>query len=407
MADWKKQDKIFITCALYLSPYLKKEVEDLGYTVTDEKINGVELFGTLEDCVRLNFFLRTGTRILYHLQTTICSTLDFVYKDVKKIQWDEWIEKDKYFSVDSFGEHDSLRNTMFLNLRVKDAIADFFMEKFDLRPDTGPDKTHALVYVYWKHNTASVYLDTSGVNLTKHGYRKIPMLAPLQENLAAAMILSTRWDKNSSFINPMCGSGTLAIEAALIACNRANGLLRDNYGFMHLIGYDNSLYEKVREEAKKLVVKKIPFRIIATDINKDAVEAAQKNANTAGVEHLIDFEVCDFMETEIPEGNGVVLLNPPYGERMPDFKTGSDEDENLFPLYKSIGEFLKHKCKRKTGYVFTGNFELLKGVGLKAKRKIPFTNAKIECKLFEYELYEGTRKNKQPPVSPKGGKSES
>ncbi|MFA4830186.1 MAG: hypothetical protein WC594_13320, partial [Thermodesulfovibrionales bacterium] len=206
------------------------------------------------------------------------------------------------------------------------------------------------------------------------------------ETLAAAVILATGWNSSSNFINPMCGSGTLAIEAALIGLNRAPGLLRNNYGFMHLKGFNESLWDELRTRAKKEAKKTIDCRIIATDISKEAVEAAKKNAATAGVERLIEFDVCDYAETTVPEGKGIVILNPEYGERMGMIK----ELENV---YKGIGDLFKQKCKGYTGYIFTGNPDLAKKVGLRAKRRIQFFNGAIECRLLEYELYEGSRKN--------------
>jgi len=388
---WKRKDRIFITCSLYLTPYLKQEVEALGYSVLEEKVNGLELEGTPEDCIRLNLNLRTATRVLYHLHTGGCRDVDYLYKDVRRIDWDEYLDADSYFSVDSFAEHPAINNSMFVNLKVKDAIADYFMEKTQRRPDSGPEKTKALVYVFWKNYHLSIYLDTSGINLTKHGYRKLPFQAPLQENLAAGIILASGWKGQSTFINPMCGSGTLAIEAALIACHRSNGLLRDNYAFMHLKGYDPEVYDAYRKVISSEVQRELAFPILASDQDPEAIEAARKNARTAGVEHLIQFSVGDFAAIPIPEGPGVVMLNPPYGERL-------DEVENLVPLYQRIGQFLKHHCQGKTGYVFTGTPELMRSVGLKVKRKIKFMNAKIECRLLEYELYAGSKKQKATAV---------
>jgi putative N6-adenine-specific DNA methylase len=207
----------------------------------------------------------------------------------------------------------------------------------------------------------------------------------MQETLAAAVVLATGWQGTGNFINPMCGSGTLAIEAALIALDRAPGLLRSNFGFMHITGYNEPLWRELREEARKRSKKDLPGRIIATDIDPSAIEAAKKNAVTAGVEHLIDFGVCDYAATTIPEDGGIVVMNPEYGERM-------GEAAQLEPVYKGIGDFLKQKCGRYTGYVFTGSPSLAKKVSLKPKRSIPFFNSGIECRLLEYELYEGSRK---------------
>ena len=184
----------------------------------------------------------------------------------------------------------------------------------------------------------------------------------------------------------MCGSGTLAIEAALIALNKAPGLLRNNYGFMHVKGFNNASWKMLREKANTLTIKTLPIRIIASDIDPEAVEAARKNAQTAGVEHLIEFICCDYAETPVPEGGGVIMLNPEYGERM---GTVNELEE----VYKGIGDFFKQRCKGYTGYIFTGNPGLAKKVGLRSKRKLQFFNSNIECRLIEYELYEGSKKH--------------
>jgi putative N6-adenine-specific DNA methylase len=185
----------------------------------------------------------------------------------------------------------------------------------------------------------------------------------------------------------MCGSGTLAIEAAMIALRKAPGLLRNNFGFMHLKGFDKSAWNILRKKAAAVSRKSLHGKIIATDINQEAVEAAKKNAMTAGVAHLMDFGVCDYAETPVPEGGGVVMLNPEYGERL-------GRLEELKETYRGIGDFFKKRCQGYKGYIFTGNLDLAKKVGLRTKRRIPFFNSNIECRLLEYELYEGSKKGK-------------
>jgi 23S rRNA G2445 N2-methylase RlmL len=230
-----------------------------------------------------------------------------------------------------------------------------------------------------------MYLDTSGEPLSRRGYRKIPLFAPMQETLAAAVVFATGWNGEGNFINPMCGSGTLAIEAALIGLNRAPGLLRSNFGFMHIKGFRESLWNDIREQAKRKVKKALAGRIVATDIKSGTVEAAKKNATMAGVERLIAFDVCDYADTPLPDGSGAIVINPEYGERMGDVS-------RLEETYKGIGDFFKRKCKGYKGYVITGNRRLAKKVRLKPSRTIPFFNGGIECRLFEYDLYEGTRR---------------
>lgn len=283
--------------------------------------------------------------------------------------------------------NDTINNNLFANLRVKDAIVDCLRTVRGERPDTGAELLGAVIHLHWNGDEAEIFIDSSGQSLGRHGYRKIPGRAPMLEALAAATVLATRWDKASPLVNPMCGSGTLAIEAALIATNTAPGLFRTNYAFMHILGYDESFYLAERGRVEQAINEHVPgLRIIATDYSAAAVENAKKNAKAAGVADLIEFAVCDFRDTEVPaEGRGVMMVNPEYGERLGDI-------EELAGTYKAIGDFMKTKCGGYWGYVFTGNLELAKHIGLKAKRRIEFYTSKIDARLLEYELYEGSRR---------------
>jgi putative N6-adenine-specific DNA methylase len=379
---------IHITCPKRMSAYLKKEVEELGFPIVETLVTGIETRGTAADCMRLNLNLRTAHRVLYFIKSFIAHDPEELYRQIKKVAWEQYLFEDVYFSVVSHADNETIRNTTFASLKCKDAIVDKLSEIYGKRPDTGPDKNHAVIYLHWKAEEASIYIDTSGENIAKHGYRKIPFRAPLQETLAAALIMASGWDKKTSFVNPMCGSGTLAIEAALMATERAPGLNRNNYGFMHVKGYDESVYQQLRTEIKNRALKKTVGRIIASDISEVAIEAAKNNAATAGVDHLIEFYTCDFRETPVPEGEGIVMLNPEYGERLGD-------EEELVAIYEAIGNFFKQKCKGYLGYIFTGNMLLAKKIGLKTKRKIEFYNSTIDCRLLEYELYSGSRRVRQ------------
>jgi len=363
----------------------------LGFPVVSETTAGVTTEGTLDDTLRLNLLLRTGHRILFLIKDFTAHDADALYQAASEIAWEEYIDEDGYICVTSSVENPTIRDSRYANVKCKDAIVDRIKEKRGRRPDSGPDRDNVVINLYWKGEDCSLYFDTSGEPLSRRGYRKIPMSAPMQETLAAAVIMATGWNSSVHFINPMCGSGTLAIEAALSGLNRAPGLLRDDYGFMHLKGFNKSLWQDLRSKAKKEAKKNLDCRIIATDIREEAVEAAKKNAAIAGVEHLIEFAVCDYSETTVPGGKGIVILNPEYGERMGKIR-------ELEGVYEGIGDFFKQKCGGYTGYIFTGNPSLAKKVGLRAKRKIPFFNGGIECRLLEYELYEGSRKNKNREI---------
>lgn len=387
MQVFTTRNKIIITCNKWLAPALRAEVIGLGFDVDRVFQTGVELTGTLNDCIRLNLNLRTASQVMYSLKSFICNDPNELHQNLVTIPWETMIQPDGYFSVISNVFNDTISTNLFANLRVKDAVVDRMRETTGKRPSTGSELTGAVVYLFWKNDEAEVFLDTSGDSLARHGYRKLPGRAPMLEALAAATILSTKWNKFSAFVNPMCGSGTLAIEAALIATKRAPGLFRNNYAFMHIIGYDKKIYEQERTIIEEQVRMLPNLVIIASDISKEAIKVAKINASVAGVDDLIDFQVCDFELTEMPapEEGAIVMINPEYGDRL-------GEEVELEATYARMGDYMKNKCKGMTGYIFTGNLELAKKIRLKPSRRIEFFNATIDCRLLEYELYAGTKR---------------
>ncbi len=387
MSLWSKKSRIVITCAKGITPFLKEEVHSLGYPVLSEGMASIETEGTLEDSMRLNLFIRTGHRILFLLERFKARNPDDLYEKVRSIRWEEVVPEDGYLCVTSTVSNPTIQDTRFANVKCKDAIVDRVKMVYQRRPESGPERDRTVIHLFWRNEIGSVYLDTSGEPLSRRGYRKIPLKAPMQETLASAVILATGWKGEDYLINPMCGSGTIAIEAALIGLGRPPGLLRENYGFMHLKGYPESIWKDIRRKARAVSSDAMKGKIIATDISAEAIQGAKKNAMTAGVDRWIEFGICHFAETPIPNGNGVVVLNPEYGERM-------GEIEALKAVYKEIGDFFKKRCQGYRGYIFTGNQDLSKRVGLRPRRKIPFYNSNIECRLLEYEIYEGSKRKK-------------
>lgn len=380
---------VTITCHKRIAPYLEQEVKALGFTVEETFITGVKLHASINECIRLNLNLRCASQVLYQLKSFTADSADDIYHALKDFPWETVLPSNGYFSVTSNVQHPSINNSMFANLRVKDAIVDRIRNLTGNRPSSGAALTGTVIHLFWKNEEAAVFIDTSGDSLARHGYRKIPGLAPMLEGLAAATILATQWDKQSPFINPMCGSGTLAIEAALMATNRRPGLFRNSFAFMHLQGYDDALYLQEDARLEEQIVDVPGLRIIASDNNPKAIENARKNAVAAGVAHLIEFVLCDFAATPVPaDGKGVMMMNPEYGERL-------GEAAALEATYSRIGDFMKQQCGGYWGYIFTGNMELAKKIGLKAKRRIEFYNSTIDCRLLEYELYAGSRRTPQ------------
>ena len=386
MPLFNKQSKIIITCNKRLSAALEKEVQELGFRIAKTFSTRLELLGSLNDCIRLNLNLRCASQVLYSLKSFPCDTPEQLYTLALQMEWETILKSDGYFSITSTVDHPTINNSLFANVKLKDAIVDRFRGKYKRRPDSGPNLGQAVIHLFWKNETAEIFIDTSGETLAKHGYRKIPGKAPMLEALAAGTLLSTNWNRLSPFVNPMCGSGTVAIEAALLATNRRPGLFRTNYSFQHIVGFEEDFYEKEKRKLIDQVCVLPSLKIIATDISPDAFNISKINAGAAGVDKLIQFAVCDFRETPIPEGaNGVVYFNPEYGERL-------GEETELQNIYAAIGDFMKTKCKGYTGYVFTGNLDLAKKIGLKARRRTEFYTSKIDCRLLEYELYQGSKR---------------
>ena len=402
MKLWTDQNfPIIISCAKQLSRWTEVEVRELGYRPIEITENTVVVCGAMRDVMRLNLMLRTAHRVLVPLLRTTCRNIRDLYKAVSSIDWENHLEPDGYFSVSSIVHNLTIRDTRIPSLYTKDAIADRMREKCQRRPDSGGENRGAAIFVYWEKDEAIIYLDTSGEPLSKRGYRRIPGSAPMQETLAAACIMATGWNRRSPFLSPMCGSGTPAIEAALMAMNRAPGALKGHFAFQSIKGYTRiipgesaptvaprqragatpeQIWKELVLEAKANERTENLPRIIATDISPEAVENAHSNAIAAGVAPYIAFKACDFAETPIPEHSslGTVFFNPEYGIRLGDPK-------ELAPVYERIGTFLNEKCRGWTGALITGNPDLARLVNLYYKTRVPFYNGPIDCRLFLYE----------------------
>ncbi|MBU3698929.1 MAG: class I SAM-dependent RNA methyltransferase [Candidatus Kapabacteria bacterium] len=380
---------ILITCPREIPQILAREVEALGLTVSNILPAAVETSGTLEDCMRLNLWLRTAHRVLLRLGAWSVTTADEMYEAVKGLAWHEWIPADGYLSVVSSIDTPEIDNTMYANMRCKDAIVDQIRERKGIRPSSGPDTSQSVVFLYWHDDSLMVYVDTSGQPLSDRGYRMHPAKAPMRESLAAAVILSMRWSAGFPFVNPMCGSGTLGIEAAMIAANIAPGSIRQNMGLFHLLPFEPKGWQTMRSEARQ-ARRDERTEIRCSDIDPRVVRQARENARAAGVS--IDVATSDFRDVQrvdsaaSSDGVGpVIIFNPEYGLRLGD-------EHTLRGVYRDIGDLFKQRFGGYTGYVFTGNMALAKEIGLRSSRRMTFWSADLECRLLEFELYAGTRK---------------
>lgn len=393
-----KNYPIIISCAKELSRWTDIEVRDLGYSPIEVTENTVVVRGSMRDVMKLNLRLRTAHRVLVPLLRADCRNIRDLYSLAVSIDWENLLEADGYFSVSSIVHNYTIRDTRLPALYTKDAIADRMREKCQRRPNSGSANIGSAVFVYWEKNEVIIYLDTSGEPLSKRGYRKIPGSAPMQETLAAACIMAMQWDGKSPFLSPMCGSGTPAIEAAMIAMNKAPGSLKGHFAFQSIKGYNRiipgesaptvaprqiagaspeQIWKEMVIAAKNEEKNEGIPRIIATDISPEAVENAHTNAIAAGVAPYIEFKACDFAETPVPDEKGCVFFNPEYGIRLGTF-------EELSPVYERLGNFMHEKCSEWTGGLITGNPDLARLVNLYYKTRIPFFNGPIDCRLFVY-----------------------
>lgn len=393
-----KNYPIIISCAKELSRWTEIEVRNMGYRPIEVTENTVVVRGAMRDVMRLNLWLRTAHRVLVPLYRRECRNIRELYEMARSIDWENLLDADGYFSVSSVVHNKTIRDTRLPSLYTKDAIADRMREKCQRRPDSGGLNIGAAVFVYWERNEALIYLDTSGEPLSKRGYRRIPGSAPMQETLAAACIMAMHWDKSTPFLSPMCGSGTPAIEAAMMAMNKAPGLLKGHFAFQSLRGYNRILPgEKAPRVAPRQFAGATPEQIwkemildatdqekkdglpqiVATDISPEAIDNAHSNAIAAGVAQYIQFKDCDFADTPVPAEKGCIFFNPEYGIRLGTF-------EELAPVYERIGTFLNEKCRGWTGGLITGNPDLARLVNLYYKTRVPFYNGPIDCRLFIY-----------------------
>lgn len=376
--------KTRVTCAPSLAPYLKQELEQLGFEALSMDKTGVETVASMEECMLLNLRLRTAFHVLQRFADINCRNAEELYSEAKRLPWDRVIDPAGFLSITSNVRNETITNSMFPNMRLKDAICDKLISVGGKRPDSGSSTDGMVVHMHWVDNKARIYLNMTGRKLSDRGYRKMPFMAPMRETIAAAVLMEMNYDGTKPLVVPMCGSGTIAIEAALIAKQRAPGLLRSNYACNHWLTSDKDAWSQQRASAKKLLAKNDPAPIVATDIEADAIEATKKNAVTAGVDHLIEFHVCDFAQTPMPETVGDVVLHGEYGMRL-------GEDEDLVSTYKRIGDFMKTDCAGWDGYVFTSGKPLIAAIRLKVAKRTPFINAEIDCRLLRYELYKGTK----------------
>ncbi len=369
----------FATCARGLEQVLADELTALGAADVARGRGGVTFRGEPALLYRANLWLRTAVRVLRPVLEADVRSPDELYDAVRTVDWAEHLTPDHTLAVDAnVRDTAGITHSQYASRRVKDAICDQFREKLGVRPSVDPDRPMVGFNLHVSRDHAVLSLDSSWDSLHKRGYRPIQTRAPLNEALAAGLLLAAGWDRTTPLADPLCGSGTFPIEASWLALSRPPGLTRRWFGFMGWPSFDRGLWAAIRDDARDGVRKELPAAVVGSDVRRDAIEFARTNARTAGVGHLVRFDRVDVLDARPPAGPpGTLVCNPPYGERIGD-------EEELFGLYRAIGEAAEKHWKGWRVLLFTSNDQLARAVPLQVKKQLQFFNGKLMCKLWEY-----------------------
>ena len=366
-----------------LEPVLAKELTQMGAKDVEIGRRMVSFTGDKEMMYRANFQLHTAIRILKPIRHFKAKSADDVYEEIKKIDWTEYLGTEKTFTVDSVVFSEEFRHSKFVSYKVKDAIVDQFREKTGKRPNISVANPDIRLNMHIADDKCTLSLDSSGESLHRRGYRQESVEAPLNEVLAAGMILLSGWQGDTDFIDPMCGSGTLLIEAALIAKNMAPGLFRKEYAFEKWPDFDAELFDAIYNDES--LERDFNHKIYGYDIDMKAVNTARMNVKAAGLSDVISVEQQDFKEFTQPQNKSIMITNPPYGERI--------STPDLMGTYKMIGERLKHQFKGNDAWVLSYREECFEQIGLKPSIKIPLYNGSLECEFRKYQMFDGKLKD--------------
>ena len=374
----------FATVARGLEELAAQELEQLGAEGVEPGFCGVGFRCDRKHLYTINLWARLPFRILVTIARVHCRDSDALYRGIQGIDWEPYLSPAHTLAVKATGKNQQLNHSHFTALQVKNAIVDQQQDRYGERSDVDTEKPDVQINVHINDNKATISLDSSGSSLHRRGYRPAMGTAPLKESLAAALVRLTEWSGNGAFLDPMCGSGTLPIEATLQALNIAPGLFREQtsqgFGFQTWPDYDATLWQTLVESAKKRQKSELVGSVIGCDRDLDILTDARTNADYSGVARHIEFNYTDFADIEAPADSGILICNPPYGERL-------GQGENLAPFYKLVGDILKQRFKGWTAYILSGNKALTKCIGLRTARKIPIYNGSIPCQLLKYEMY--------------------
>jgi putative N6-adenine-specific DNA methylase len=373
-----------VTTFFGLEEVLTSELLKLGGKNVEPFKRGVSVTGDMGFMYKVNLCSRVALRVLVPLYKFKAASEQELYEGIKKYEWENFMGVNDTLAVEGVPNSEFFQHSLYVEQKTKDAICDRFREKFnDKRPSVDLKTPTLRIYVHIFRDEVSVSLDSSGDILYKRGYREDIIEAPIKEVLAAGIVLISGWQPHLPLIDGMCGSGTLAIEAALFAGNIPAGIFRKEFGFMRWKNYDEKLYDTIYESAVNRIKEDVP-NIVANDLSDKSLNVAKINVKVAKVDDAIKFSRMSFFDMKVDKPMGTVLLNPPYDERM--------KKEDIVAFYKQIGDKLKKDFSGWTAWIITSNLDAAKFIGLRPTRKITLFNGSLECRLFKFEMYAGTKK---------------
>jgi putative N6-adenine-specific DNA methylase len=377
--------KMTATTLFGLEEVLAKELLRLGAREIEVHNRAVSFVGDKGFMYKANFCLRTALRILVPVETLRVTDENSLYRQVQSIDWSEYLTPKDTLAIDTSLNTRLFNHTQYVSQKTKDAIVDQFRNKHGIRPSVDLDHPTLRINLHIFQDTLTIALDSSGQPLYKRGYRDHTNLAPLNEVLAAGMLLLSGWEKHIPLIDPFCGSGTFLIEAALLANNIPPGYYRAEFGFERWKDFDETLWNTIREGAINKIDSFNPS-IWGSDISPNLIKKAKHNIKEAKVEDVVKVKTCSFQDLDPPTERGMLIMNPPYGERM-------DKDDTL-QLYKEIGSTLKKKYTGFDAWIISSNKEAFNQIGLHASRRIQLFNGQLECRFMKYQMYSGSKKTK-------------
>jgi putative N6-adenine-specific DNA methylase len=361
-----------------LEEVLLTELEKQGASETKVLTRGVSFSGGRELMYRANYCCRTALRILKPVASLTIQKQEDLYREIREIRWEDWLEPSDTLAVDSVSSNSVFSNTQFISQRTKDAIVDRFRDKTGVRPSVSLDDPDLRINIHLNRESCTVSLDSSGASLHKRGYRKHQGVAPLSEVLAAGLVALSGWDQKSVFYDPMCGSGTILIEAGLAAKSVPAGYFRKEFGFMRWKDFDPGLWKTVKENADSKISGD-PVPLFGSDISSRVIQQAEENLRLAELLKDASLKVTSFEDSAPPEPAGIIVCNPPYDERV--------KVEDIIGFYKTIGNVLKRKYTGYQAWFISSDLKAIKFIGLHPSRKIILFNGPLECRFVKFEMY--------------------